>query len=272
MFWFAGMEEPQAAIYKAHEDAVWDVAWHPMGHILGSGSKDNWIKFWVRNRPGDEMIDRYSKLEVPKSIFAPDAQHHSTNPSGMNVSACWCEGSNRWRCRLILSAARPRSALGQRREDAVHPRSRWLESTRRRFLQRRRRLVGCTPGRRWSEHPPRCAWWLLSGAAAATSGPTPDATAATNARSIVGRAATSAGAAAPHVPSGCAAATTGRPTTAVPPPAVQWRTGATTATTTRTRGRPDVRPLPIERSRAPHAARTRFASLQLTPAAAPCWC
>ena len=37
----------------AHEQAVWSLAWHPLGHLLCSASNDHLLKFWVRNRPGD---------------------------------------------------------------------------------------------------------------------------------------------------------------------------------------------------------------------------
>ncbi|KAH9319745.1 hypothetical protein KI387_021514, partial [Taxus chinensis] len=45
-------------IHNAHESAVWDLAWHPMGHILCSGSNDHTTKFWCRNRPGDTGRDK----------------------------------------------------------------------------------------------------------------------------------------------------------------------------------------------------------------------
>ena len=38
---------------QAHESAVWSLAWHPLGHLLASGSNDHAIKFWCRSRPGD---------------------------------------------------------------------------------------------------------------------------------------------------------------------------------------------------------------------------
>ena len=38
---------------QAHESAVWSLAWHPLGHLLASGSNDHSIKFWCRSRPGD---------------------------------------------------------------------------------------------------------------------------------------------------------------------------------------------------------------------------
>ena len=38
----------------AHEGMVLSLDWHPLGHILASGSNDHTAKFWTRNRPGME--------------------------------------------------------------------------------------------------------------------------------------------------------------------------------------------------------------------------
>lgn len=39
---------------------IWSFSWHPLGHILATGSNDQATKFWSRNRPGDSMRDRYN--------------------------------------------------------------------------------------------------------------------------------------------------------------------------------------------------------------------
>lgn len=44
----------------AHEGMVLSLDWHPLGHILASGSNDHTAKFWTRNRPGDLMQDKYN--------------------------------------------------------------------------------------------------------------------------------------------------------------------------------------------------------------------
>lgn len=82
----------------AHEGMIWSLAWHPLGHILCSGSNDHtrytsvlvpvhdphrtrqelhmlflvnahlvlfYSKFWTRNRPGDKMRDRYNLNLLP---------------------------------------------------------------------------------------------------------------------------------------------------------------------------------------------------------------
>jgi len=47
-----GSEKPAARVPFAHDMAIWDMAWHPAGHLLATGSNDRHTKFWARNRPG----------------------------------------------------------------------------------------------------------------------------------------------------------------------------------------------------------------------------
>jgi len=76
IFWRVGLDSPQGSIQNAHESSVWDMAWHPLGHILCSGSNDHTTKFWCRNRPGDAMKDKYNEVkeeekEKPKEKYEP---------------------------------------------------------------------------------------------------------------------------------------------------------------------------------------------------------
>lgn len=52
---------PAHRLQYAHDFAVWSLAWHPLGHILASGSNDRVTRFWSRPRPGDTdcFKDRY---------------------------------------------------------------------------------------------------------------------------------------------------------------------------------------------------------------------
>jgi polyadenylation factor subunit 2 len=52
---------PAHAIPSAHDYTVWTLDWHPLGHILASGSNDRVTRFWARPRPGDTAVfkDRY---------------------------------------------------------------------------------------------------------------------------------------------------------------------------------------------------------------------
>ncbi|PVH82499.1 WD40 repeat-like protein [Cadophora sp. DSE1049] len=47
---------PAHKIKHAHEFPIWSMDWHPLGHILASGSNDRTTKFWTRARPGDTDI------------------------------------------------------------------------------------------------------------------------------------------------------------------------------------------------------------------------
>ena len=55
---------PAQAIYPAHrvpyahEYSIWSLDWHPLGHILASGSNDKLTRFWSRGRPGERDIAR----------------------------------------------------------------------------------------------------------------------------------------------------------------------------------------------------------------------
>jgi len=53
-FWDThGAAHPIESIPGAHEGPVWSLSWHPLGHLLVSGSHDYSTRFWSRARPGD---------------------------------------------------------------------------------------------------------------------------------------------------------------------------------------------------------------------------
>eukprot|EP01133_Synstelium_polycarpum_P005949 gene5949-6889_t len=76
LYWMVGQDTPQGEIYGAHEASVWSLDWHPIGHILASGSNDHTTKFWCRNRPGDTMKDKYNN---------PHAAHDIENEDDIDV-------------------------------------------------------------------------------------------------------------------------------------------------------------------------------------------
>ena len=57
--------DSQAEITGAHDSAVFGLEWHPMGHLLASASNDHTTRFWARNRPGDDMTDKYNVNQLP---------------------------------------------------------------------------------------------------------------------------------------------------------------------------------------------------------------
>jgi len=66
-YWMTGPDgSTQAEICGAHDAAIWDLAWHPMGHIIASTSNDHSTRFWTRNRPGDDMTDKYNANQLPE--------------------------------------------------------------------------------------------------------------------------------------------------------------------------------------------------------------
>ncbi|KAI1718374.1 WD domain, g-beta repeat domain-containing protein [Ditylenchus destructor] len=70
-YWLVNADKELALLEQAHDQAVWTLEWHPLGHILATGSNDNNTKFWARNRPGDTQED----------IFGLTAS--SANPGGI---------------------------------------------------------------------------------------------------------------------------------------------------------------------------------------------
>ncbi|CCG81404.1 Polyadenylation factor subunit 2 [Taphrina deformans PYCC 5710] len=57
----ATLAQPTLKIPFAHESAIWSMEYHPLGHLLATGSNDRATRFWARPRPGDEstFLDRY---------------------------------------------------------------------------------------------------------------------------------------------------------------------------------------------------------------------
>ncbi|KAF2218731.1 WD40-repeat-containing domain protein [Elsinoe ampelina] len=44
---------PAHKVPAAHEYNIWSMDWHPLGHVLVSGSNDRATRFWSRPKPGD---------------------------------------------------------------------------------------------------------------------------------------------------------------------------------------------------------------------------
>ncbi|KAK5451479.1 pre-mRNA cleavage and polyadenylation factor (CPF) complex subunit [Exophiala xenobiotica] len=44
---------PAHRIPHAHDSSIWSLDWHPLGHILASGSNDHYTRFWSRAQPGE---------------------------------------------------------------------------------------------------------------------------------------------------------------------------------------------------------------------------
>ena len=37
-YWVAPHSKPQAVVKAAHDQAIWSIDWHPVGHVLATGS------------------------------------------------------------------------------------------------------------------------------------------------------------------------------------------------------------------------------------------
>ncbi|KAJ3163505.1 hypothetical protein HDU86_000085 [Geranomyces michiganensis] len=57
MFWNVGIDHAVGGMEGAHESSIFALDWHPMGHLLVSGSNDHTTRFWSRNRPGEIASD-----------------------------------------------------------------------------------------------------------------------------------------------------------------------------------------------------------------------
>ncbi|KAG1650080.1 pre-mRNA 3' end processing protein WDR33 [Nymphon striatum] len=81
MFWEVGTDKEIGSMEQAHDGIVWTLSWHPLGHILCSGSNDHTSKFWTRNRPGDKMRDKYNLNTLPKGVDETNEYDEPANSS-----------------------------------------------------------------------------------------------------------------------------------------------------------------------------------------------
>ncbi|PKC17023.1 WD40 repeat-like protein [Rhizophagus irregularis] len=65
MNWIVGQDELVESIEYAHDQNIWSLDWHPIGHILVSGSNDHSTRFWTRTRPGDTSQEKF-QVNRPK--------------------------------------------------------------------------------------------------------------------------------------------------------------------------------------------------------------
>jgi WD40 repeat protein len=77
---FCRADKEIGAIEQAHDSIVWALEWHPLGHILVSGSNDHTSKFWTRNRPGDQMRDKYNLNTLPAGMAGFDDNEIGLSP------------------------------------------------------------------------------------------------------------------------------------------------------------------------------------------------
>uniref|UniRef100_A0A1I8B9Z6 WD_REPEATS_REGION domain-containing protein n=1 Tax=Meloidogyne hapla TaxID=6305 RepID=A0A1I8B9Z6_MELHA len=74
-YWLVNNDKELALLEQAHDMAIWTLEWHPLGHILATGSNDNNTKFWSRNRPGDTQEDVFGMTTVG-GLFSSSSVHN----------------------------------------------------------------------------------------------------------------------------------------------------------------------------------------------------
>merc|ERR1712226_1278334 len=77
LYWDISLDKQVGGIENAHDGIIWDIKWHPLGHIVASASNDFATKFWTRNNPGDRMRDKYNlkldeELEAEELVANPE--------------------------------------------------------------------------------------------------------------------------------------------------------------------------------------------------------
>ena len=65
IIFYSRTNSPFRSMENAHDGAIYSLDWHPLGHILVSGSHDHATRFWTRSRPGERSEeDSVMKDEV----------------------------------------------------------------------------------------------------------------------------------------------------------------------------------------------------------------
>ncbi|KAJ2488574.1 WD repeat-containing protein 33 [Coemansia sp. RSA 2050] len=68
-FWMTDDLAIKGEVQGAHSSQIWSLAWHPMGHVLASGSNDHTTKFWCRPRPAELLPTELGGRDVDERIF-----------------------------------------------------------------------------------------------------------------------------------------------------------------------------------------------------------
>uniref|UniRef100_A0A1I8EPL5 WD_REPEATS_REGION domain-containing protein n=1 Tax=Wuchereria bancrofti TaxID=6293 RepID=A0A1I8EPL5_WUCBA len=88
-YWLVNNDKELGFLEHAHDQAIWTLEWHPLGHILASGSNDNNTKFWARNRPGDTQDDIYGLASFSGSIPAAAKEAKTETAEEKTFVAVW---------------------------------------------------------------------------------------------------------------------------------------------------------------------------------------
>ncbi len=87
---------PAHKVPYAHDFAIWSLDWHPLGHILASGSNDRITRFWARSRPGEERLSTIG-ITSAKPLLRPRAP----GTAGAGAVNAKRRRSKRWKTRWM---------------------------------------------------------------------------------------------------------------------------------------------------------------------------
>jgi WD40 repeat protein len=74
-----GVERPLYSLPTAHKNGVYQLRYHPLGHILATAGQEGMVRFWVRNKAGDD-ITRSSNISSDIQIVAQQESHSRDIP------------------------------------------------------------------------------------------------------------------------------------------------------------------------------------------------
>ena len=85
-------DEALGILEGAHDGIIWSLDWHPLGHLLASGSADFSTRFWTRTRPADNPIDRYvigkaaaDELGIKEQTLTMAEEEEDSEMGGINL-------------------------------------------------------------------------------------------------------------------------------------------------------------------------------------------
>ena len=112
IYWSVGCDEPQAIVPFAHESAIWDVQFNPIGNVLASASGDTTTKFWCRPRPGDHKVEREHNMAALEQAEGIDLSRETTGQGFASLPAS-SASSVQAAAKAIIAAANAQRQSGQ---------------------------------------------------------------------------------------------------------------------------------------------------------------
>ena len=96
----------------AHESAIWDVQFNPIGNVLASASGDTTTKFWCRPRPGDHKVEREHNMAALEQAEGIDLSRETTGQGFASLPAS-SASSVQAAAKAIIAAANAQRQSGQ---------------------------------------------------------------------------------------------------------------------------------------------------------------